>query len=65
MALKIIADECTACGDCKPACPSKSITEKGGVFRINAETCTECEGEADSPQCVAVCPGGDNTIAYI
>lgn len=65
MALKIIADECTACGDCKPVCPSKSITEKSGIFRINADTCTECDDEADSPQCVAVCPGGDNCIVYI
>lgn len=65
MAMKILADECTACGDCKPVCPTTSITQKGGNFRINAETCTECEGEADSPKCVAVCPGGESTIVYL
>jgi ferredoxin len=65
MALKIIGDECTACGDCKPVCPSKSISEKGGVFRINADTCTECDGVADSPQCIDVCPGGADTIVYV
>ncbi len=65
MALKILADECTACGDCKPVCPTTSITQKSGVFRINAETCTECDGEHDSPQCISVCPGGEGTIVYL
>lgn len=64
MAMKIIADECTACGDCEPVCPSASIKVKSGMYRIDANTCTECEDAADSPQCVAVCPGGENTIVY-
>ena len=63
MAMKIISDECTACGDCKPVCPTSSITAKGGIYRITADTCTECDG--DSPQCVAVCPAGDNCIVYL
>lgn len=62
MALKIVQAECTSCGDCKPVCPTKSITDKGGIFKINPETCTECEGEFDEPQCVAVCPGTDTCI---
>lgn len=64
MAMKIIVDECTACGDCEPVCPSAAITQKGGIYRINPDTCTECDGDADSPQCVSVCPGADSTIVY-
>jgi len=62
MALKILQAECTSCGDCKPVCPTKSITDKGGIYKINVDTCTECEGEFDEPQCVAACPGTDSTI---
>ncbi|ANQ83628.1 4Fe-4S dicluster domain-containing protein [Azoarcus olearius] len=62
MALKIVLDECTSCGDCKPVCPTKSITDKGGIFKINKDTCTECEGDFDEPQCLAVCPAGDACI---
>jgi ferredoxin len=65
MAMKIIVEECTSCGDCKPVCPTDSITDKGGVFKINAETCTECEGESDLPQCLAACPAGDACIVYV
>lgn len=65
MAMKIITDECTACGDCKPVCPTSSITDKKGVFKIDPETCNECEGDADSPQCLAVCPAGEACIVYI
>lgn len=65
MAMKIITDECTACGDCKPVCPTASITAKGGVYKINADTCNECDGDADSPQCLDVCPSGDACIVYL
>ncbi|PWV59008.1 4Fe-4S dicluster domain-containing protein [Plasticicumulans acidivorans] len=56
MAMKIVAMECIACGDCKPVCPTKSISEKGGIFKIDKATCTECEGDFDEPKCVEVCP---------
>jgi len=46
MALKIIASTCTGCSACEPECPNVAIPKK----------CTECEGQFDSPQCVAVCP---------
>ena len=59
MALKIVADLCTACGDCEPECPMASIKTKKGTYVINADTCTECEGEFDKPQCVKVCPIDD------
>jgi ferredoxin len=56
MAMKIDADLCTACGDCEPECPTASISVKKGMYKINAEECTECEGEYDKPQCVKICP---------
>lgn len=65
MAMKILAEECTACGDCLPVCPTQSISLKSGAYRISADSCEECDGHADSPKCVAVCPGGDNTIVYL
>ena len=34
--------------------PSPSIPHKG-LFAINADTCTECEGEYEVPQCQDVC----------
>ena len=58
MARKIDPDMCTACGDCKPVCPTKSISSGKVYFKIDVGTCTECEGESDSPMCVDVCPSG-------
>ena len=56
MAMTIVGDDCTACGDCKPACPTKSILVSKGVYRIDARTCNECEDEGGDPQCIGVCP---------
>lgn len=64
MAMKISQAECTSCGDCVPVCPTKSIADKGGIFKINKGTCTECESEADSPKCVDACPAGKSCIVY-
>lgn len=55
MAMKI-TDMCTSCGDCEPVCPTTSISVKKGLFVIDKNTCTECEGDFDSPKCVEVCP---------
>ncbi len=65
MAMKIIQAECTSCGDCKPVCPTSSITSKAGMYKINVDTCTECEGEFDSPQCLDGCPAGEACIVFI
>ena len=55
MAMTITA-ECILCGACEPECPTQSISEGDPVYVINTETCVECEGHNDSPQCVSVCP---------
>lgn len=55
MTLQIKAELCTACGDCEPVCPSESITPHKGLYKIIADTCTECEGEFDDPQCLDTC----------
>jgi len=49
--------------DCEPVCPTKSITPFKGVYKIDAETCTECEGEFDMPQCLDACMEDDCIIA--
>jgi ferredoxin len=56
MSMKV-NEECIACGACVPECPSESISEGDGIlYVINQETCVECVGHHDSPQCVTVCP---------
>ena len=59
MALKIVRDVCTACGDCEPVCPTSSIKPSKGVYAIDPATCTECESEFDVPQCLDVCMEDD------
>ncbi len=56
MAMKIVAEECTSCGDCHPVCPTGAVLKKRGTYVIDPEVCTECEGEFDDPQCVEACP---------
>lgn len=56
MALRILADECTSCGDCEPVCPTSSISMGKVAYQIDKSTCTECEGDFNKPQCVKVCP---------
>ncbi len=50
-----ITDECISCGACEPECPTESISEDD-LYVINADTCVDCKGHFDEPQCVAVCP---------
>ncbi|RME89261.1 MAG: YfhL family 4Fe-4S dicluster ferredoxin [Anaerolineae bacterium] len=52
----MITDECISCGACEPECPTESISEGDTIYVINAETCVECEGYHDEPQCASVCP---------
>jgi ferredoxin len=55
MAMTIVSEECTSCGDCQPVCPTGALMKKKGTFIIDAGACTECEGEFDEPQCVVAC----------
>jgi ferredoxin len=55
MAMRI-TDECISCGACEPECPTNSISEGEDIYVINPETCVECVGYFDEPQCVSVCP---------
>ena len=56
MALYVVEEECISCGDCEPVCPTMSVYEDKIVFKITKETCTECEGDYDEPQCVVAIP---------
>ena len=56
MAMKIDAGTCSVCGACEFECPNGAIRMKGDNYIIAAKKCNECAGEADAPQCVAVCP---------
>lgn len=51
-----ITDACTYCAACESECPVNAISAGDDIYVIDAATCTECEGFADSPACVAVCP---------
>ena len=55
MAMKI-NDECISCGACEPECPNQAISEGDTIYQIDLGKCTECEGVAESPKCVSVCP---------
>jgi len=59
MSVQIESSICTACGDCEPVCPTKSITPHKGLYTVNIDTCTECDGEHDMPKCIDVCMEDD------
>ncbi|NMG33557.1 4Fe-4S dicluster domain-containing protein [Azoarcus sp. TTM-91] len=61
MALKIDPVQCTSCGMCESVCPTSSIAERKGVYRIDADGCTECDG--GDPECMDNCPV-DGCISY-
>ena len=55
MALEII-QTCVNCWACEPLCPSQAIYEAKPHFLIDANKCTECEGDHAQPQCASICP---------
>ena len=54
MALVII-DACICCDACVTVCPTDAISCDDPIYVID-DSCTECEGFYDSPECIRVCP---------
>ena len=62
MAYKI-TEECISCGACEAECDvNNAITEGETIYEIEADKCTECVGNYDSPKCVDVCPIDDTIV---
>ena len=55
MALKIL-DTCVNCDVCEPVCPNQAISLGASIYEIAPQSCTECVGHYDTPQCIEVCP---------
>ncbi len=62
MAYEII-ETCVNCWACEPLCPSNAISlppigasAERSFFRIDAQKCTECEGDFANAQCASICP---------
>ncbi len=51
-----ITDECINCDVCEPECPNEAIFQGIDIYEIKSNSCTECVGHYDEPQCIAVCP---------
>ena len=52
----MITDACLNCDVCEPECPNGAISPGEEIYRIDPNSCTECVGHYDTPQCVEVCP---------
>jgi ferredoxin len=52
----IITDECINCDVCEPECPNDAIYQGLEIYEIDPESCTECVGHFEEPQCVEICP---------
>ncbi|MDC1068848.1 YfhL family 4Fe-4S dicluster ferredoxin [Candidatus Kapabacteria bacterium] len=51
-----ITEKCVNCARCERSCPTEAISQGDDYFEIDAETCVECVGFYDEPQCQLVCP---------
>lgn len=52
----MITEECINCDVCEPECPNGALSQGDGIYIIDPDSCTECVGHFDAPQCVEVCP---------
>ena len=52
----MITDDCINCDVCEPECPNGAISPGEEIYCIYPNSCTECVGHYDTPQCVEVCP---------
>ena len=55
MAYKI-TDDCISCGACEAECKNEAISEGEVIYVVDADRCTECVGNHESPKCAEVCP---------
>ncbi|SIO01135.1 4Fe-4S binding domain-containing protein [Rhodovulum sp. ES.010] len=62
MAYRIVTGNCTLCGACEFECPNAAIEFQDDTYVINPETCSECEGKYETPQCAEICPVPDTCI---
>lgn len=60
-----ITDKCVNCARCERECPTNSIYQGDDFFEIDPDTCTECVGYFDEPQCNLVCPINDCIILLV
>ena len=52
-----ITDQCIACENCLPHCPTGAIKQKeNGKFAIDSNLCNDCVGYYGVAQCMAGCP---------
>ncbi|MDJ0738541.1 MAG: 4Fe-4S binding protein [Gammaproteobacteria bacterium] len=51
-----IVESCVNCWACEPVCPSNAIADARPHFVIDANKCTECDGDYADPQCASICP---------
>lgn len=52
-----ISDQCIACQNCLPQCPTNAIQKnEQGKFSINSNLCNDCLGFYGVAQCMAGCP---------
>jgi len=49
---------CQHCANapCEPVCPTQSVSQGDSIYAVNQETCVECVGHHDSPQCLVCGP---------
>ncbi|MFP4560633.1 MAG: YfhL family 4Fe-4S dicluster ferredoxin [Thiohalorhabdus sp.] len=54
----LITEDCINCSVCEPECPNEAIffDEDLELYQVDPESCTECVGHHDDPQCIEVCP---------
>jgi ferredoxin len=52
----MITEECINCDVCEPECPNGALSQGEDIYIIDPNSCTECVGHFDSPQCIEVCP---------
>lgn len=52
----MVTEECINCDVCEPECPNGALSQGEDRYIVDSESCTECVGHFDTPQCVEVCP---------